>query len=47
MRVRARVCVLLQVTLEVNPSHPIIERLKGMVEKSPDSDDTKAFGTLM
>lgn len=36
-----------QVTLEVNPSHPIIERLKGMVEKSPDSDDTKAFGTLI
>jgi heat shock protein beta len=36
-----------QVTLEINADHPIITKLKGMVDAKPDDEGTKAFGALL
>ena len=34
-------------TLELNPSHPIVSRLKEMVAFDQDADETRAFGNLV
>jgi len=36
-----------QATLEINPDHPIISKLKTMVDIAPESTNTKSYATLM
>jgi len=36
-----------QATLEVNPSHPIIAKLKAMIELNSAAPETDAFGSLV
>mmetsp|Transcript_988 Transcript_988/g.3242 ORF Transcript_988/g.3242 Transcript_988/m.3242 type:complete len:246 (+) Transcript_988:1567-2304(+) len=36
-----------QATLEINPDHPIVSKLKTMVDIAPESGSTKSYATLM